>query len=108
MPQVILTDQDNAYITNITNIENKDNFSYFDDEKNYINIKTFDDGITLNKKAKDYELELNLRKDGFVKIINCEGIMNFDIKVVDFILNNDNMLVRYLVEGQEKKLEIKY
>lgn len=108
MPQVILTDQDNVYITNIEDIENKGNFSYFDDEKNYINIKTFDDGIILNKKAKDYELVLNLRRDGFVKIANCEGIMNFDVKVVDFILNNDNMLMHYLVEGQEKKLEIKY
>ena len=108
MPQVILTDEDNVYISDILHIEVKNNFSYLDDENNSINIRIYGDGLVINKKAKDYELELNLRTNSYIKITNCEGIMKFDNKVVDFIVNNDNIYVRYLVEGQEKKLEIKY
>ena len=108
MPQVILTDENNVYISDILHIEDKNNFSYLDDENNSINIRIYGDGLVLNKKAKDYELELNLRTNSYIKITNCEGIMKFDNKVVDFIVNNDNIYVRYLVEGQEKKLEIKY
>ena len=88
--------------------DDKNNFSYYDFDKNKVEIKLNKNELLLHKISKEYELELSLKNNGYAKIITCEGIAKFDIKMVEFTQNNDNILVHYLVDGEDKVIEIIY
>lgn len=108
MAKVVLIDEDIEYISEIETINNRQDFSYLDYENNPIKIKVFSDGLLLKKTCKDYKLNLHLRSDAYIEIINCEGIMKFNAKVVEFYQNNDILVMHYLVEGQDKNIKIYY
>jgi len=110
VPKVILTSFDDNYksVAFIDNIENKNCFTYTDEDKNNVEICVFEDGLCVFKETSDYLLELHLRNDPYVKITSSEGILKINAKVVEFCRNNDILVMRYLVEGQDKKIEIFY
>lgn len=102
-------EKENYYEKNvIENIENRNSFSYFDVDKNKIDIAVFDDGITLKKHTKGYEMYLCLRQMQYCQITSKEGSIKLDANVVAFIRNNDNIVVHYLIEDEERIIEIKY
>ena len=108
MAKVVLIDEDKEYVSEVKIIEKENSFSYLDYENNLVKIDIFYDGLVLKKKSKDYELNLNLRSECFIEIINCEGIMKFSAKVVEFYRNNDILVMHYLLEGQDKNIKIYY
>jgi len=110
VPRVILTSPSDKYksIVNIDTIDNKDCFSYEDEDKNHVEMCVFEDGLCVFKQTNDYLLELHLKKDAYVKITSQEGIVKINAKVVEFYRNNDILVMHYLVEEQEKKIEVIY
>lgn len=109
MPKVILRNVDGCYFeeNEVTDIINKNCLLYTDIEKNNVEVCIFDDGICLFKEASDYMLELHLRKKTYAKITSPEGIVEIDVKIVEFNRNNDTILVHYLINDEDKVLEIK-
>lgn len=90
------------------NIENKHSFSYIDSQKNRCDIKVLDTGIYLFEQAKDHSLELDLTKENCAKIITSEGTIKILAKVVDFIKNDDILVMRYQIEDETYELKIIY
>lgn len=93
-----------------TDIESDDrtHFTYIDNDKNMCEIVISNEDFLLQKKAKDYSLELCLKKVSYAKIISSEGELNLDIKIVDFLINDDVLLWRYQIDDEERQIEIVY
>ena len=87
---------------------NKRCFSYTDNEKNNCELCVYDDGICLFKECEDHILELHLHKNNYAKITTAEGVIKLDAKVVDFLLNDDILVMRYIIDEVERKIEVKY
>lgn len=92
----------------IENVENRTCFSYTDNDKNNCEMCVYDDGICFFKESDDHILELHLRDNYYAKITTVEGILKFDAKVVDFNVNNDILVMRYIVNDEERIIEIRY
>lgn len=92
----------------VRDVENKNSFSYADSKQISCKIDVFSDGIILSRKANDYEIELNLRKNSYTRVITSEGELKIDTKVVDFIQNDDNIVVHYLIGEEDKEITINY
>ena len=92
----------------IENVENRTCFSYTDNDKNNCEMCVYDDGICFFKESDDHILELHLRGNYYAKITTVEGILKFDAKVVDFNVNNDILVMRYIVNDEERIIEIRY
>lgn len=93
---------------NIKSIEDKNHFSYIDDNNSICKIDIFNDGISIIKQATGYKLELVLRKISSCNITTKEGCLNLDAKVVDFIVNNDILVMHYSIDEQLRKIQISY
>lgn len=92
----------------IDNVTDRRCFTYTDNDKNNCEMCIYDDGICFFKESADHVLELHLRDKQYAKITTCEGIVKFDVKVVDFSSNNDILVMRYIVNDEERIIEIKY
>lgn len=92
----------------VKDVKNKNSFSYVDSKQIKCEVNVFNDGIVLLRKANDYEIELNLRENGYTKVITSEGELKIDTKVVDFIQNDDNIVVHYLIGEEDKEITINY
>lgn len=92
----------------ISNIENNDCFTYLDNEKNNCEICIYDDGLCLFKQTDEYLLELHLKGNTYAKITSSEGIVKFDAKVIDFHTDSDILIMHYLVNDDERIIEIKF
>ena len=93
----------------VKNIKNKDSFSYVDNENMKCHVDIFDDGLNLYRENNEYKLELHLRKESYAKIINDQGELKINTKVVDFNRNNDILVMRYIIElDDERFIEIRY
>lgn len=110
MISIILTDLSSDFVdkVDIENVENRHNFSYIDNQDDMCEMSIFDDGLCLFKKTKDHELKLNLRTESFAEIVTAEGVIKLDAKVVDFNENNDILVMRYLIEENEREIRIEY
>lgn len=92
----------------VKNIENKNCFSYVDNNNDACEMIVFEDGICFFKQSEDHLLELNLRGNNYAKITTEEGNLKFDVKVVDFKSNNDILVMHYIVNDEARIIEIKY
>ena len=92
----------------IKDIADKNSFSYVDNQNVRCRINIYDDGLCLLRKTNEYELELDLRDQKYAKISSKEGIVKFDVKVLDFTINSDILIMRYLIDDEERIIEIKY
>lgn len=93
---------------NIDDIDNKQCFSYTDNESNNCEFCIYDNGLCFFKEYEDHVLELHLRGKNYAKIITSEGIVKIDVKVVDFLLNDDIVVMRYIIDDVERKIELNY
>ena len=107
---VKVIDIENHNISEINNtmINNKDDFSYIDNDNSICDIRVFDDGIQINKKNSGYILNLCLRQNPYAFIETNEGKLKFDVKIVDFNKNNDILVMRYVLSEQEHEIQIRY
>ena len=83
-------------------------FSYIDNEKCNCEMCIYDEGICFFRESEDHLLELNLRKNKYAKITSQEGEIKLDAKVVDFIQNDDILVMRYIIEDQEREIRVIY
>ena len=60
------------------------------------------------RQTNDYLIELHLLDKQYAKITSAEGIIKFDIKVLDFKINSDILIMIYLIEDEERIIEIEY
>lgn len=92
----------------VENIADKRCFTYSDNDQNQCELCIYDDGLCFFKEEKDHLLELHLKSDAYAKIITEEGTLKFNVKVVEFILNSDILIIRYLIDDEERIINIKY
>lgn len=92
----------------VDDIENKRCFTYTDNEGAICEMCIYDDGLCLFRQLNDYQLELHLDGNNYAKITTIEGSIKFDVKVVDFSSNNDILVMRYIVNDEEKMITINY
>lgn len=89
-------------------IADRKHFKYLDNENCQCNIDVYDDGICLYKQSKEYSLLLSLKGKGYAKIISAEGEIEIEAKVVDFIENDDILVVHYIIDDIEREIQIIY
>lgn len=92
----------------VKDAKSKDSFTYYDNYNCLCKMKIFAEGIILIRQAKDHMLELNLCKKPYAKISSEEGIIQFDTKVVDFKQNNDILVMHYLIDEEDRIIEINF
>ena len=107
---VTLRNLDDDYIDEVLveNIENRNCFSYLDNNNDNCEMIVYDNGICFFKQSEDHLLELNLIGNNYAKITTEEGNLKFDVKVVDFQSNNDILVMHYIVNDEARIIEIKY
>ena len=107
---VILTDFSNNLSDEVTveNTESKRCFSYTDNQKCNCEMCIYDGSLCFFRETEDHLLELNLNESNYAKIVSQEGEIKLDVKVVDFIQNDDILVVRYIIEEQEREIRIIY
>ena len=107
---VILTDINAGSIDEVVveKPESKRCFSYVDNQGCNCEMCIYDKGICFFRESEDHLLELHLRQNNYAKIISQEGEVKFAIKVVDFMANNDILVMRYIIEDQEREIKVIY
>jgi len=92
----------------VENLEERNCFSYIDNDGNPCRMNVYDDGICLLRKCPDHLLELHLREEGYALITTEEGSCKINVKMVDMVANGDILVLHYLVEDDERIIKIKY
>lgn len=92
----------------IEEVKDNNNFSYLDNEGCICDVSVYNDGINITRHAQGYTLEIITHKENVIRITSSEGTLNLPIKVIDFISNNDILAMHYLLEDEERIVEIKY
>ena len=92
----------------VEDIVNKYCFSYTDNENCFCEACVYDDGLCYFRQADDHLLELHLKDDNYAKITTEEGILKIDVKVLAFTLNSDILVMRYLINDEERIIRINY
>ena len=110
MIEVVLSHPDTGYCekTLVEDASDRRCFIYVDKQGAQCEFCIYDEGLSFFRQAEDHMLELHLKQDAYAKIITEEGILRFDVKVVDFKLNSDILIVRYIINDENRTIEIKY
>ena len=103
-----IPNQDYCEETAVCDITDRSCFSYTDKEGVQCEICVYDEGICMFRQTNDYLIELHLLDKQYAKITSAEGIIKFDIKVLDFKINSDILIMIYLIEDEERIIEIEY
>ena len=97
-----------ADISYARGIENKEHFFYTDAYDGQVEVFLDKDGITMFRQGEDHLTELYHHASSYIRVTGEEGEIRFDIKVLAFIFNDDILSMRYLIEDDEKVLEIQF
>ncbi len=89
-------------------IEERNCFTYIDNQNCACQFCVYDDGICFFRQAEDHLTELHLKDTGYAKITTEEGILRFDAKVVDFKLNDDILVMHYILNDEDRIIRIDY
>lgn len=92
----------------VEDISDRNCFSYTDNEGSLCEMCIYDDGLCFFRQDEDHLLELHLKSNLYAKITSAEGIVRFDVKVVDFSADDDILVMHYLVNDEERIIKIKY
>ena len=94
--------------TAVEDIADRSCFSYMDKQGVQCEICIYDNGICVFRQTNKHLIELHLLDNQYVKITSAEGIIRFDVKVLDFRINSDILIMIYLIDDEERIIEIKY
>ena len=100
--------QDYIEETTVLNITDRCCFAYTDKQGTQCEMCVYDNGLCLFRQTNEYLMELHLLDNQYAKITTPEGIVKFDVKVLDFKINSDILIMIYLIDGEERIIEIKY
>ena len=89
-------------------VDNRNCFTYFDSEGFMVELCLYEDGLCLFRQSEDHILELHLKDDCYAKITASEGIIRIEAKVIAFERNDDILEMHYLIDNDERVIEIKY
>ena len=92
----------------VEDIADRNCFSYTDNENFLCEICVYEDGLCLFRQGEDHLLELHLKSGHYAKITTAEGIFKIEVKVLEFQLNSDILVIRYLIEDEERIISINY
>jgi hypothetical protein len=92
----------------IENIEDRNCFTYTDNESCNCELCIYEDGLCLFRQCEDHLLELHLKDDAYASVTTEEGVLRFVAKIVDFQNYNDILVMRYIVNDEAKTIEIRY
>ena len=96
----------NVLVSYARNEEDPSHFTYWDDEDHFHEVFIDEGGMTLFRHDDDHLTELFFRERSYVRVTGEEGTFQFDAKVLAFERNDDILLLRYLIDDEEKVLEI--
>ena len=100
--------QDYYEETEVNDIEDRNCFNYTDRQGTQCEICVYEQGLCLFRHTNEYLIELHLLDKQYAKITSAEGIVRFDVKVLDFRSNSDILIMHYLIDDEERIIEIKY
>lgn len=89
-------------------VVDRNHFNYVDKDGLYCKVDIYETGICLFRKGDNYSLNLDLNEGRFAEISTAEGVLKLNAKVVDFSENNDILVMRYIIEGNEREIRIIY
>lgn len=92
----------------IEEIENRDHFSYIDYQNCSCEITIQEKQFHLKRIASDHQMNLYLGESSYAQIETEEGKIYFETKTVDFNFNSDILVIRYIINDEERVIEIKY
>lgn len=92
----------------VADIEDPDHFSYLDNDGSLCEIEISPKGLRLFKSSHDHLLNLYLDGDNYAEIITGEGKLRIDVKVLDFTFDSDILVIRYLIEDEERVIELRF
>ncbi len=92
----------------VKDIADKNCFSYCDNDGSLCEMCVYQDGLCFFRQGEDHLLELHLKTNNYAKITAPEGICKLDVKVVAFQMNNDILVMHYLISDEERIIKIKY
>ena len=92
----------------VEDIKDRNFFSYLDNENSQCEVCIYEDGIILFRQSDDHLLELHLRTSSYAKITSPEGILKIEVKIIDFTINSDILVMRYLINDEDRIIEIRY
>lgn len=87
-------------------VENSKHFSYIDNQANNCEMNIYEDGLCLFRQTSEYLLELNLTNKSYAKMSSKEGEFKFDVKIIDFHVNNDILVMRYKIGDEEREIKV--
>ena len=107
---ITLTDKNSgtADVSWARQIDDPRHFFYFDTYECQVEVFADEEGITLFRQGEDHLTELFLRGRSFVRITSEEGCFQFNVKVLAFERNDDILMLRYLLDEDEREIVIKY
>ena len=94
--------------TEIYDIKDRNCFSYTDKQGTQCELCVYEEGICLFRHTNEYLAELHLLDSQYAKITSAEGIVKIDVKVLDFRINSDILIMTYLIDDEERIIQIKY
>lgn len=108
--QVIIEDKLEKYkeVINIEDIEDKNHFSYVDSDNAKVDIRVYEDGISVFRDAQTHKTYLILKDEAYIKVKTDEGDLKFSLKTLEKNINNDNISIVYCLSDSQKSISIKY
>ena len=94
--------------TVINQIEDRECFSYLDHQNAKCEIAIQKNQFDLKRKAADHQVQLHLGENSYTSVQTEEGNLIFEVKTVDFNFNSDILVIRYIINDEERVIEIKY
>ncbi len=92
----------------VPDVGDRNCFSYTDNEGCLCEMCIYPDGLCFFRQDADHLLELHLKSNLYAKITTEEGVLRFDVKVIDFHADSDILVMHYLIDDEERIIRIKY
>ncbi len=83
-------------------------FSYLDKQNCLCEVSIFDDGINIARHDDDHDTYIVTHGEQKIIVATAEGNIELPIKVVDFTFNNDILAMHYLLQEEERVVEISF
>lgn len=104
---IIDCDTNENEVCNVYDVFDKSSFDFYDTTNCLNHISVFDNGVIIKRQDKDHITTLNLI-EGFAEIESNEGLLKFQIKILDLKNSNDRISMSYKINDITKQIIIEY
>lgn len=108
--QIELKDSAEKQVINVNDVDNKAVLMYEDYDSAFNVLTVFDNGIRIKRVADTHETLVMLlnNEPSFVEVNSPDGSLKLDAEVLEFNKNNDIISIAYKIEGELKRITIRY